>query len=326
MSVASAFEYCATRVRQLDYENYLCALFLPREHRPAALALRAFNAETASALGATKEPQLALMRLKWWRDAVDAAHDADADLPDHPVAIALRAVLATQTSGSTGGARTKAWLRRIADARVRDAEMGLENQTPGSVAFLEAYAESTSSSVLYLQLDLGGLRDTSADHAASHLGKALGMVNLLRGTPAHAKQRRCYLPLDVCAKHGAVAEDVYRGKTTEAIKDAAHEVASVAKAHLDSARGMASTLRGLANANANEPETDHDGERKRALLDARKAGDGFFAGDRGFDVPGKAGEGGFRRVPPFADAAAAAARRAGEDRVGGVHGEVLAPS
>jgi phytoene/squalene synthetase len=77
MSVASAFEYCATRVRQLDYENYLCALFLPREHRPAALALRAFNAETASALGATKEPQLALMRLKWWRDAVDAAHDAD---------------------------------------------------------------------------------------------------------------------------------------------------------------------------------------------------------------------------------------------------------
>ena len=248
MSVASAFEYCATRVRQLDYENYLCALFLPREHRPAALALRAFNAETASALGATKEPQLALMRLKWWRDAVDAAHDADADLPDHPVAIALRAVLATQTSGSTGGAPTKAWLRRIADARVRDAEMGLENQTPGSVAFLEAYAESTSSSVLYLQLDLGGLRDTSADHAASHLGKALGMVNLLRGTPAHAKQRRCYLPLDVCAKHGAVAEDVYRGKTTEAIKDAAHEVASVAKAHLDSARGMASTLRGLANA------------------------------------------------------------------------------
>jgi NADH dehydrogenase [ubiquinone] 1 alpha subcomplex assembly factor 6 len=245
MSVASAFEYCATRVRQLDYENYLCALFLPREHRPAALALRAFNAETASALGATKEPQLALMRLKWWRDAVDAAHDADENsLPDHPVAIALRAVLATQNAG--GGARTKTWLKRIADARVRDAEMGLENQTPGSVAFLEAYAESTSSSVLYLQLDLGGTRDTSADHAASHLGKALGMVNLLRGTPAHAKQRRLYLPLDVCAKHGAVAEDVFRGKNTEAIKDATHEVASVAKAHLDSSRGMASTLRGVA--------------------------------------------------------------------------------
>lgn len=246
MSVASAFEYCAARVRQLDYENYLCALFLPREHRPAALALRAFNAETASALGATKDPQLALVRLRWWRDVADAAHDAGAEVPDHPVAIALRAVL----DARRGGARTRRWLRHIADARVRDAELGMENLTPSSVAYLEAYSEATSASLLYTQLDVGGVRDTGADHAASHLGKALGMVSLLRGTPHHAKQRRCYLPLDVCAKHGAVAEDVYRGRSTEAIKDATHEVASVAKAHLDSARGMAETLRETRRAKA----------------------------------------------------------------------------
>ena len=253
MSVASAFEYCAARVRQLDYENFLCALFLPREHRPAALALRAFNAETASALGATKDPQLALVRLRWWRDVVDAAHGAGAEIPDHPVAIALRAVL--EQTGSIGSARTKRWLRRVADARVRDAELGLENLTPSSIAFLEAYAEATSSSVLYLQLDLAGVRDTNADHAASHLGKALGIVNVLRGTAHHAKQRRCYLPLDVCAKHGAVVEDVYRGNGTEPIKDAAHEVASVAKAHLDSARGMAERLKRTRREWSLKPET-----------------------------------------------------------------------
>ena len=57
----------------------------------SALALRAFNVETANALGAAKEPHLALMRLRWWRDAVDALHDDRARVPDHPVARALAA-------------------------------------------------------------------------------------------------------------------------------------------------------------------------------------------------------------------------------------------
>ena len=162
-----------------------------------------------------------------------------------------------------GGARTRRWLRHIADARVRDAELGMENLTPASVAYLEAYSEATSASLLYTQLDVGGVRDTGADHAASHLGKALGMVSLLRGTPHHAGSRRCYLPLDVCAKHGAVAEDVYRGRSTEAIKDATHEVASVAKAHLDSARGMAETLRETRRARRRRKERPRRAARTR---------------------------------------------------------------
>jgi NADH dehydrogenase [ubiquinone] 1 alpha subcomplex assembly factor 6 len=259
MSVASAFEYCARRVRQLDYENYLCALFLPKEHRPAALALRAFNVETATALGVTKEPRLALMRLRWWRDALDAldasraspvgggeGKSGDGDpasfapiLPDHPVFIALHAVFSDPRRGS---ARTKRWLKSVADARVRDAELGIENLTPGNVSYLEAYSEKTSASLLYLQLDACGVGTAEADHAASHLGKAIGIANLLRGTAHHARQRRCYLPVDVLAKHGAVLEDVYRLKPTEEIKNATHEVASLAKTHLDSSRALGASL------------------------------------------------------------------------------------
>jgi len=258
MSVPSAFSYCADRVRTLDYENYLCTLFLPKEHRAAALALRAFNVETASALGVTKEPQLALMRLKWWSDVVDTIHERtggetnsemsdekasnnaenNPQVPDHPVAIALHALL----GNGAGSARTKRWLKAVAKARVRDAEMGIENKSPAGMAYLEAYAESTSSSLLYAQLDIGAIRETNADHAASHLGKAVGITNLLRGTHHHSKQRRCYLPLDVCVKHGLAVEDVYRGKSDDSLKNAVHEVASLAKAHLDSARAMAEGL------------------------------------------------------------------------------------
>jgi len=38
------------------------------------------------------------------------------------------------------------------------------------------------------------VRNTEADHAAAHLGKAIGIANLLRGTHAHSAQRRCYIP------------------------------------------------------------------------------------------------------------------------------------
>jgi NADH dehydrogenase [ubiquinone] 1 alpha subcomplex assembly factor 6 len=254
MSIPSAFAYCATRVRQSDYENFLCLMWLPKEHRPAALALRAFNVETASALGVTKEPQLALMRLRWWRDVVDAIHDSSSDddtntgnknnIPDHPVAIALHSLL----GNGKGSARTRRWLKQVADARVKDAEMGMEHRTPSGVQWLEMYAENSSSSLLYAQLDLGGIRDTNADHAASHLGKAVGITNLLRGTKHHAGQRRCYLPIDVCAKHGLAVEDLYRfeakrdAPTDEALKNAVHEVASLAKQHLDSASAMAGQL------------------------------------------------------------------------------------
>ena len=38
-----------------------------------------------------------------------------------------------------------------------------------------------------------GVDDALFDHAASHLGKAVGMANLLRGTAYHAA--RCGLPI-----------------------------------------------------------------------------------------------------------------------------------
>ena len=66
---------------------------------------------------------------------------------------------------------------------------------PPGVPFLEAYAHASSSTLLFLLLDLTGIRNTEADHAATHLGKAVGIANLLRGTHAHSAQRRQGAPV-----------------------------------------------------------------------------------------------------------------------------------
>lgn len=43
-----------------------------------------------------------------------------------------------------------------------------------------------------------GIKDLHADHAASHIGKAQGIVTCLRATPYHGSRRRVFLPMDIC--------------------------------------------------------------------------------------------------------------------------------
>lgn len=92
------------------------------------------------------------------------------------------------------------------------------------------------------QLAAAGVAHRDADHAGSHLGRAVGITTLLRGTAAHAAARRCYLPVDLCAEARVSQEDVYAGVVSEGLRDVVHKVASLAKGHLDEARKLAPRL------------------------------------------------------------------------------------
>lgn len=238
--LGAAFRHCVEVVRLRDYEAYLCTLHLPKPFIPIAFAVRALNAETGSVVGSADSVDAARMRLMWWRRAIDGLttrSDDDAHVEavgQHPVLVALGAAL-----GNAPSARAKTWMKRMIDARITDASA---SGPPGSVMDLERYASDAHGSALTLALDACGIRNADADHAASHLGKAIGLSALLRGTTAHAKQRRCYFPSDACARRGVSTESVYRLEPSEGARDVAHEVATVAKAHLDSARAMAERI------------------------------------------------------------------------------------
>ena len=74
------------------------------------------------------------------------------------------------------------------------------------------------------------------DHVASHLGKAFGMIQVLRGTPLHAQLSETYLPAELCAKFGVSESDIYSGVNTPQLENVVFEVADLAKGHLDAAR------------------------------------------------------------------------------------------
>ena len=45
-----------------------------------------------------------------------------------------------------------------------------------------------------------GVKDVHADHAASHIGKAMGIVTLLRAAPYLVSQSKVYIPSDILIK------------------------------------------------------------------------------------------------------------------------------
>ncbi|KAM8967886.1 NADH dehydrogenase (ubiquinone) complex I, assembly factor 6 [Pelodytes ibericus] len=225
--------HCAELVRARDYEGFLCTLLLPPGSRNAVFALRAFNVELSQVKDSVSQRNLGLMRMQFWRDAVQDIYNETP--PHHPVALELSEAVQRHKL-------TKRWLTRIIDER----EKNLDDRAYRSIKDLETYAENTQSSLLYLTLEALGVKDIHADHAASHIGKAQGIVTCLRAVPYHSSRRQVFLPVDICILHGASQEDFIRGRQEKNVKDVIFDIASQAHIHLEHARSFKRKVQGKA--------------------------------------------------------------------------------
>lgn len=158
-------------------------------------------------------------------------------------------------------------------------EQSLTNAPYPNLAALESYAENTYSTLLYLTLAALPMTSLTADHLASHIGKAAGIATVLRGLPlvafpspppsqhsnqpvplsgGDAKQGAITLPLDIMAQTGVKEEDVFRhGADAPGLRDAVFAVATRASDHLITARQMLKNLRAGKDVGH---EFEHEGE------------------------------------------------------------------
>ncbi|CAL5344085.1 unnamed protein product [Camellia sinensis] len=176
--IRTAFSYCVQQIRNYDYHHYL-STFLNFPRTCGRLHL-------LSVLSILKQqeprillpiPKSALCALLWWREAIDKIFANK--LIEHPTAQAL------------------------SSARINDAK-GEVIEILETIEELEWYAEDTVSTIFYMTLQAGGIKSTAADHAASHIGKASGLLLLFKSLPYRAS-RSCqfsYIPARVAAKHG----------------------------------------------------------------------------------------------------------------------------
>lgn len=197
-------------------------------------------------------------------------HSQDNPPPSHPIALLL-----ARTSTPSTRDLTAYYLNQIIEARVRTTSLHnssflssfsllshplffvSQSSPPSPSLSLTALLTSltkTSTPLHLLSLSLLSPPNSSSPNppphvtaSLQHLSLASGLVALLRSLPRDAAQRRTLsvLPLDLCATHGLVTEDVYRlgggaggrlGEGGGGVKEVVWEVACRANDELATAR------------------------------------------------------------------------------------------
>lgn len=191
--------YCGDLVRRYDPDRFLLSLFAPADARADLWALYSFNHEIAKTREVVTETQLGLIRLQWWRDAIAAIYEGG-QMPEHQIIQPLAAAIKRYNLP-----------RDLFDHLIYAREFDLEDRLPTNLEGLVKYADFTSTPLLNLSLlchPSASLQDNSIDKIAT----AYALVGLLRAVPAHARQRRCYMPEDLLQAQGITAYDLYDGQ------------------------------------------------------------------------------------------------------------------
>lgn len=246
----------------------------------------------------TSSPTIGLMRLQYWRDAITKTLSGTP--PKEPVAILLGTAVEDLRRRTRGQAHiSKGWFMRMINSRERT----LANDAYPDLAAMETYAEHTYSTLLYLTLAALPMTSVTADHVASHIGKAVGITAILRGLPlvafpqprnrsasntvtsgGAATQGAVMLPLDIMAQSAVREEEVFRrGAEASGLRDAVFAVATRASDHLITVQQMLDNLRAgqgvghdFEHQGEEGHEYEHDGLRSETPLEEVNRAFGVF--------------------------------------------------
>jgi len=169
-------------LRRTDRDRFLCAVAAPAKLHADFATLYAFNAELAGIADKVSEHMLGLIRLQWWRDALDEI--AAGRGHRHHLVQDLAALIARHGLDI-------ALLRSLIDARERDVEA----TTPADLAELEGHASASAGALAELALCVALPTPSERQRfAARAAGTAYGLVGIARATVYLARHGRVMLP------------------------------------------------------------------------------------------------------------------------------------
>lgn len=210
--------YCGETVRKHDPDRFLLSLFAAPDVREDLWALYAFHYEIAKTREVVTNTQLGLIRLQWWRDALAAYYERGA-VTVHQVMQPLTAAI-----------KRHELPRELFDNLIFAREFDLEDRLPSNVEGMVKYAEFTAAPLTELTLRIQGI--TYQAEAVRYISAAYALTGILRAIPAHARQRRCYLPESLLADEGVSVDGVYDGSARDKLAPIVEKVVNAARIQL----------------------------------------------------------------------------------------------
>jgi phytoene synthase len=193
-------EYCQQRTAQSGTSFYYSFMFLPTGRRRAITALYAFCREVDDVVDEVSDPDIARTKLAWWRQEIGSVFSGT---PQHPVAIALRPVVA-DFSLPQGHFQT------VIDGMAMD----LERNRYLDFAELERYCHCVAGVVGLMSAEIFGYANPDTRQYARDLGIAFQLTNIVRDVGEDARRGRIYLPQDELARHGVTQTSLLKRETT----------------------------------------------------------------------------------------------------------------
>jgi 15-cis-phytoene synthase len=195
-------EYCAQKVARSGSSFYYSFRLLPAPRRAAISALYAFCREVDDVVDETSDPDVARVKLAWWRTEVGAIYTGS---PQHPVALALKDAVAHY-------ALQQADLQTVIDGM----QMDLEKVRYVDFAELETYCDRVAGVVGLLSAEIFGYEDPRTRDYARTLGVAFQLTNIIRDVGEDARRGRIYVPQDDLVRFGVPPSDLLRGQESPA--------------------------------------------------------------------------------------------------------------
>lgn len=214
-------EYCAQKAAQSGSSFYYSFRLLPPPRRAAITALYAYCREVDDVVDEVSDPNVARVKLAWWRTEVDAIFTGK---PQHPVALAL--VKAVDRYGIT---------RENLQTVIDGMQMDLDKVRYVDFTELETYCDRVAGVVGLMSAAIFGYEDPSTLVYARKLGVAFQLTNIIRDVGEDARRGRIYLPQEDLARFGVPPSDVLRGHASPAFVELMRFETERARAWYDAA-------------------------------------------------------------------------------------------